>query len=95
MARHFSSPLSRLLGELSAAARRDAALGPALLAQFTATRDEESFRSLVRLYGPLVWGVCQRCLRDPNDAEDAFQATFIVLSRKGGRLARPELPSCV
>jgi RNA polymerase sigma factor (sigma-70 family) len=90
MARRFPPTLARILGEMTAGLLRDAASGPALLTQFAATRDENAFRELVRLYGPLVWGVCQRCLRDPNDAEDALQATFIVLARKADRIRQPE-----
>jgi RNA polymerase sigma factor (sigma-70 family) len=90
MARHFPPTLARILGEMTAGLRRDATAGPTLLTHFAETRDEEAFRGLVRLYGPLVWGVCQRCLRDPNDAEDALQATFIVLARKAGRIRCPE-----
>jgi RNA polymerase sigma factor (sigma-70 family) len=70
--------------------RKDRENGPALLVQFANTRDEDAFRSLVRIYAPLVWDVCQRCLPDPNDAEDAFQATFIVLARKAERVLPPE-----
>jgi RNA polymerase sigma factor (sigma-70 family) len=90
MARGLPPALARILGKLSAGLRRDAAAGPALLARFAATRDEDAFAELVRLYGPLVWGVCQRCLHDPNDAEDALQATFVVLARKASGIAHPE-----
>jgi Sigma-70 region 2 len=76
--------LARIIGEVTAAARRDVATG--LLVQFVATRDEAAFRGLVRL----VWVLCQRVLRDPEEAEDALQATFIVLARRANRISPPE-----
>jgi RNA polymerase sigma factor (sigma-70 family) len=53
-----------------------------LLTCFIEQRDEAAFEVLVRRYGPMILGVCRRILRDQHDADDAFQATFLVLVRK-------------
>src|SRR5215470_14796497 len=61
-----------------------------LLWRFSHTRDETAFATLMQRHGPLVLGVCRRVLHDPNDADDAFQATFFVLARKAGSVSQPD-----
>jgi RNA polymerase sigma factor (sigma-70 family) len=66
----------------------DAAQSPdrQLLESFVRTKDEAAFAALVDRHGGLVWGVCCRVARDTHSAEDAFQATWLVLARKAGSL---------
>ena len=57
-----------------------------LLDRFVAGRDERAFEALVVRHGRSVYAVCRDVLRDQHDAEDAFQATFLILARKAGSL---------
>lgn len=62
-----------------------------LLDRYLATGDQSAFEGLVTRLGPMVFGVCQRMLNNPNDVEDAFQATFLILVRKAGSLQNRDL----
>src|SRR5262249_2890870 len=57
-----------------------------LLDRFATEGDERAFEALLRRHGPMVLGVCRSILRDVHEAEDAFQAAFLILARKAGSI---------
>src|SRR5271156_5038027 len=82
-----TAPITDFLQNLRASRLRgqDATDGQ-LLELFAQRRDEIAFEALVRRHGAMVLGVCRRILRNKHDAEDAFQATFLVLACKAGAI---------
>src|SRR5690242_14136624 len=82
-------PLSKVVRQLHGAlTRRDAAglTDAELWERFVQRRDEAAFGALLRRHGPMVLGTVRRILRHEQDAEDAFQATFLVLVRRAASL---------
>jgi RNA polymerase sigma factor (sigma-70 family) len=61
-----------------------------LLAQFVRDRNEQAFAALLERRGPMVLAVCRQVLGDSHDAEDAFQATFLVLAQKAASVRQGE-----
>jgi RNA polymerase sigma factor (sigma-70 family) len=64
-----------------------------LLSRFLKSGDSNAFDTLIRRHGPLVLSICRRHLRDSNDVDDAFQATFIVMLKKAKSIRNPRLLS--
>jgi RNA polymerase sigma factor (sigma-70 family) len=60
-----------------------------LLERLALCRDRDAFEELVRRHGPLVWRVCRRVVRDTDQAEDAFQATFLLLAQNANSIRKP------
>jgi RNA polymerase sigma factor (sigma-70 family) len=80
-------PLADWVGAASLASAGDAQL----LHRFAKAGEQQAFAMLVKRHGPMVWGVTRRLLQSHQDAEDAFQATFLVLAKKAGSLRQPQL----
>jgi RNA polymerase sigma factor (sigma-70 family) len=80
-------PILRQVHRL-AAARELATPDSELLQRYLAWRDEAAFAALVERHGPMVLGVCRSVLRQRQDAEDAFQATFVVLASRADSIRR-------
>jgi hypothetical protein len=86
--------LLRHVGRLAAPCGGRQGTDRELLDAFAARSDEGAFAALVARHGPMVLRVCRRVLRQEQDAEDAFQATFLVLARHAGSIRKREALAC-
>lgn len=84
------SPLMRFIRRIAAPRSTAEPADGELLARFVSRGDELAFATLVHRHGPMVFATCQSVLHDAHDAEDAFQATFLVLVRRAGTIGTLE-----
>src|SRR5262245_54128967 len=89
----FGSVL-RHIRQLMGARSADELTDGDLLDRFIRQQDESAFEMLMQRHGPMVHGLCRSILHDAHDADDAFQATFLVLARKASSIRkRPSVAS--
>src|SRR5215831_19994952 len=89
MAESPLAPLLRYVHQLAGPQQAEALTDAQLLERFARGQDADAFAALVRRHGPLVWRVCRRLLPHAQDAEDAWQATFLVLARNARSVRKP------
>jgi cytochrome c peroxidase len=88
MAKAVSSPILQLIRRVVEDERVRQLSDQVLLERFSEHRDEAAFTTLLYRHGPMVLDVCRSVLRNEADAEDAFQATFLVLARRAGSIRK-------
>src|SRR5437588_13041499 len=82
------SSLDKVMQHVRSLAAGQVASDAQLLSTYVASHDQTAFPVITRRHGPLVLSVCRRVLGNLHDAEDAFQATFLVLARNANKLAK-------
>ena len=90
MTRPLLLQVLRCIGTFASIPQEDVRSDADLLREFAARRDEGAFAALLERHGSLVLGVCRRVLGNLHDAEDAFQAVFLVLARKAASIRHQE-----
>src|SRR5262245_6033274 len=90
MAKAVSSPILQLLRRLVEEEGVRQLSDQHLLQQFREHRDEAAFGTLLRRHGQMVLDVCRGVLSNEADAEEAFQATFLILARKASSIRKTE-----
>ena len=86
MARAYPDSVIDSLGQLFSSGTLTAASEAQLLERFLAHADSSAFEAILERHGPMVLRVCQRVLDDPDDVDDAFQATFLILVKKAASI---------
>src|SRR5262249_12646306 len=88
MAKALSSPILQSIRRAVKDERVRQLSDQSLIQQFCEQRDEAAFATLLYRHGPMVLGVCRSVLPNETDAEDAFQATFLILARKAASIRK-------
>jgi cytochrome c peroxidase len=88
MAKIAGSPILHLIRRAAEDQRLKELPDQELLRRFSGARDEAAFSALLRRHGPMVLDICRSLLANEADAEDAFQATFLVLAQKAGAIRK-------
>src|SRR5262245_22226327 len=88
MANAVSSPILRRIRQVALDQKAREASDRELLERFSGQRDSDAFQAVVRRHGSMVIDVCRGVLHNEADAEDASQATFLILARKAASIRK-------